>query len=219
MKLMRSQKDDIYDLIVRDNLSPSQFEFSEVESKMVSNKVATILKFKQSDYFFTFETVAHSNEPHYAIYSPGKYSYEETNYTRDWVTQFRKLQDWLIYLKREINTPNKWDRFINDFSDIQFLSDIDTSKFAIPEFEELKLKISFLKDSISESPLIPTHIELFNSKLDYLLESAKTMNKFDWKSLFVGSIISIIIQLSVSPDNAKLIWGLIRKAFSNFLLD
>lgn len=54
--------------------------------------------------------------------------------------------------------------------------------------------------------------------LERLTELAKELNKFDWKNLFIGTIISITIQLNVTPDNATLLWELIQNVFSNYFL-
>lgn len=218
MRLLKSQKDTLYDLIERNGLSPFQFEFVESNSKMTQNKICTTLKFKDSDFFFTFETIGNSEQPHYSIYSPGEFNYEDTHYPGYWHPQFQKVNDWLVYLKREINTPNKWERLKTEMAEIIMTSNSDNSKFTASEFEDLNTKIVTLKMGLQSIGLLPEQLSVFNNKLDYLVSQAKDMNKFDWKSLFIGTVISIIIQLSVTQENARALWNLIRRIFNNFLL-
>jgi len=218
MKLLKSQKDILYDLIERNGMSPFQFDFFEFESNLSHGKVATTLKFKESDFFFTFETVGNNEQPHYSIYSPGEYKYEDSHYSGFWQSQYQKVCDWLIYLKREVNTPNKWERLKIEMSVISFTTSNDNSKFSASEYEELNAKIASLKHGIKLLGLLPEQLITLNAKLDYLSSQAKEMNKFDWKSLFIGTIISIIIQLAVTQENAKALWELIRMTFNDFLL-
>ena len=218
MRLLPSQKDALYDLIEQNRLSPSQFEFVESESKRTHGALATNLLFKGSDFFFSFETIANSEMPHFSIYSPGEFAYEETAYPGSWVPQYERVSNWLLFLKREINTPNKWDRLYSEISGIYLKTDNDSSKFTIHEFEDLQNKISNIKSGFQKIGLPSEQLLVFNDKLDYLISQAKEMNKFDWKSLFIGTIISIIIQLAVSPENAKEIWEIVKKTFSNYLL-
>ena len=51
MKLLISQKDQLFDLIEKSGLSPSQFEFTESISRLGAKQKATTLTFKNSDYF------------------------------------------------------------------------------------------------------------------------------------------------------------------------
>jgi hypothetical protein len=217
MKLLVSQKDSLYDLVEKNGLSPTQFEFIETASTMTNGQIATKLKLKGSEFFFSFETVS-GNKPHYSIYSPGEFSYDATSYPGFWFEQFNVVSNWLIYLKREINTPNKWERLYKEMSEIYFKSDNNDTKFSVLEFEDIKAKIISLKTGIKLIGFSSEEISVFDNKLNYLIEQAKEMNKFDWKSLFIGTIISIIIQLTVNTANAKELWDLIKKVFSNYLL-
>ncbi len=218
MKLLNSQKNTLFDLIEKFGLSPSQFEFKENHSKISNNQLTTDLILKNSNYFFSFETGPNTSAKHYAIFCPGSEAYTESQYPGDWVFQLNYVEEWLANLVREINSPNKWSRLDNEIASIGIKFENDENKFSFHEYEDLKQKISTLKDGIINIGLLPTQINAINLKLDNLTELAKDMNKFDWKSLFIGTIISIIIQLYISPDNAKMLWTLIKQVFNNYLL-
>jgi hypothetical protein len=71
---------------------------------------------------------------------------------------------------------------------------------------------------IKTIPLLTVQETAIANQLDHLMELAKELNKFDWKSLFIGTISSIIIQLGVTKENAHELWSLIKKVFNNFFL-
>jgi hypothetical protein len=101
---------------------------------------------------------------------------------------------------------------------IRFNFKNEEDKFSFNEYGDLKAKVETLKNSINQIGLLSDQVLTINSKLDHLVDLAKEMNKFDWKNLFVGTIISMIIQLSVTQDNAKALWILIKQIFNNYLL-
>ena len=214
---MTSQKDLLFDSIEAIKLSPSQFEITERKSKFTSG-VATMVTFKNSEFFFLFETSQRQSLNHYALFTPGKDSFHETEDTMIWDAQFRCFKNWLSYVVREITAPNKWDRLQNEINNLGITISNGEDKFSALEFENLKEKLLQLKNGITSLGLLPEQISSLNNKIDHLAELAKTMNKFDWKGLFIGTIMSIIIQLSVTPENAKSLWQLIKQIFSSFLL-
>jgi hypothetical protein len=120
----------------------------------------------------------------------------------------------------ELNSPNKWDRLSKEIKNAGINLDKNNSdnKFSILEYEDLKTKILTLKQSSHTIGLTSEQSNAIEAKLDHLTDMAKILNKFDWKSLFVGTIISVVIQLNVTQDNANSLWTLIRQIFKNFLL-
>jgi hypothetical protein len=218
MKLLLSQKNELYDLIERSGLSPSMFEFTEINSQIAAGQYATLLAFKNSGFFFSFETGFRTETSHFAIFSPGRESIKETQNPGSWDLQLRYFIEWLTYLLREINAPNKWDRLKSEIAEIGINTGGDETKFTAFEYENLKQRIQMIKNEVNNIHLNPEELSIIHSKLDHLLELAKEMNKFDWKALFVGTFVSIIIQLSLSPEIGKLLWDIIRQFFNNFLL-
>ena len=218
MKLLTSQKDYIYDLIENKGISPSQFEFKERRSEKSPGQYATILEYKNSDFFFSFETHPSNKESHFSIYCPGVSAYKEYKNPGSWTLQQDYIEMWLDNLVKEINTPDKWSRLNAEIESIKINFDDDTTKFSVHEYEDLQARIEILKLKISETGLLEEQISVINNKLDHLTELAKDLNKFDWKGLFIGTIISIVIQLGVTHENAIVLWDAIKQVFNNILL-
>lgn len=218
MKLLPSQKDILFDLIVQVGLSPSQFEFGEIASKKSSGKKATKLKFVNSEYYFLFETGIKSTKSHLAVFCPGETAHTVSEYPGSWDLQLNYVRQWLRNLVKEINSPNKWDRLKKEIEGIKIKFDNDEDKFSVHEYEDLQKRVLALKQGLTTIGLLDGQVNIINEKLDHLTELAKEMNKFDWKSLFIGTIISIVIQLGVTQNNARLLWDLIKQVFNNYLL-
>ena len=218
MKLLTTQKDNLFDLIERADLSPLQFEFQDVESQLAYAQIATKLKFKGTDYFYLFETSKDNLGNHFAIFCPGNSAYSGNEYTGTWEKHQTCFHKWLLNLRREISASNKWDRLSQEISGLNLAYENDSNRFTIQEFEDIQNKVTILKQKIILIGLPEEQINALNNKLDNLITLAKEMNKFDWKSLFIGTIISIIIQLSVTPENAKSIWEIIKQVFYSYFL-
>ena len=217
MKLLVSQKDEIFDLINNSEwFSPSQFKLIEIGTR--EKGVNTELKFENSEYYFRFFEQREYHGVFVANYSPGEKLLFEATSSLDWDLGIIHFENWLRFLHREINAPDKWSRLLKELSNIQILSETDEAKFSYREYIELTDKISQIKGLIKTVPLLVEQQNAIIDKLDHLTELARELNKFDWKSLFIGTISSIIIQLSVTKENALQIWALIKKVFNNFFL-
>ena len=212
MKLLLSQKDEIFEIINNfKSFSPNQFELNED-----LDNSRTILHFKKSEYYFKFLS---NNEGYWANYSPGWEKIMDATGYLNWTKSKELFFDWLICLRRELTTPNYWENFKSRLSGISFIVRYDNEKFSYKEYEDLEIKIDLLKDKLESIPLlIEQNIEIKNH-LDRLTESAKEMGKFDWKNLFIGTILSIIIQLNVTPENATALWELIKDTFNKYFLE
>lgn len=213
MKLLTSQKNILFDTIKNESLSPSQFELEELNYS--SGLCNTNIKFKGSEYFFLFGT---KNETYDVMYSPASSSFSGQNYTGSWDLSLSRFSEWIVYLKRETQIQDKWAAFEEEINNVSINFSDDQNNFSAREYEDLKVNMLVLKQGIANLNMLPDQVLTINAKLDYLCEIAVDMNKFDWNSLFLGTIISVIIQLSVTQDNAKAIWTLIKQAFNNYFL-
>lgn len=210
MKLLQSQKNRVYDLIEKEGLSPNMFCFEE-------SAPSTKICLKSSDYYFIL-TEDNFDRPS-VKYSPGENRFDEGYfYAPAWGDQIDYIEAWLQNLAREINEPDKWKLLQEELENINF-SDIkyENIKFTYQEYELLESKTNELKEKIGKLNLLEKQLKQINNKLDHLLNLAKDMNKTDWKELFIGSIISLIMQLSVDKTTGQAIFALVRGLFIKFL--
>jgi hypothetical protein len=215
MKLLTSQKNQIYNYITAKHyFSPNQFKLEENDEK---GRVTTSLRFLNSQYYFNFiEDTEYVG--FYVNYSPGQERVMEGTSNINWKIGFDHFVTWLTNLERELEAPNLWERFQVEISGIQLTSNFDSSKFTICEYEKVTQKLNLISERIKSIPFLANQQTEIIISLDRLAESAKELNRFDWKNLFIGTIISIIIQLNVTPDNAAELWKLIRDSFNDYFL-
>jgi len=217
MKLLISQKDQIFKLIENnDYFSPHQFEIVEMDKK-IEKEIETLVVFKESEYFFGFVDSSY-NASFYLNYHPGNEQFLEVTSPLMWKEGMAHFNKWLNNLKREINAPNLWQKFQTEATALNMNFDSDNSKFTINEYNELKQKIDFIINQLPNIQLGNQQQIEIASTLQHLLTLSNELGKFDWKSLFIGTIISIIIQLNVTKENADLLWQLIKSSFNTFLL-
>ena len=219
MILLTSQKNSIYEIIEAMGLSPLQFEFVEVDSVFDLYAKATKLLFKNTGWYFQFEQNSQIRDgTHAAQYSPGKTTLKVDVYKTNWSGIIKHFWVWLEYLKREITSEDKWSRLNRLVESSRFNFTDDFNQLTFQEYENLVEKIDVLKERISKLEIQPQQIEQINAKLDHITELSKKMTKMDWRNLFVGTIISILIQLSLSPEVGQQILDIIRELFSTYFL-
>ena len=217
MRLLQTQKNDIFDIIIDEGLNPKDFKFSEEEYS--NDEIVTYLKFKNTEYYFMFRRV--DNSYYETQYSPAERSLEFQEQVRGGWKQFSiRIKRWLRHLKRETNIVDKWETFKKGLQLIQFSFDTNnkTENFSKDELKLIALKIDSIKHEIIKLQLPSDTIKQLNAKLDSLDEKADKLSKTDWKDFFIGAIFTIILDLAIPPETAKTIWEIIRQAFKHYIL-
>ncbi len=217
MRLLPTQKNDIFDIIIDEGFNPKDFKFSE--ESLSQDEIVTYLKFKNTKYYFMFRRV--DNFYYEAQYSPAERSLEFQEKVRGGWKQFSiRIKRWLRHLKRETNTVDKWETFKKGLQLIPFSFDTNnkTENFSKDELKLIALKIDSVKHEIIKLQLPSDTIKQLNAKLDSLDKKADKLSKTDWKALFIGTIFTIIFNLAIPPETAKTIWEIIRQAFKHYIL-
>jgi hypothetical protein len=129
------------------------------------------------------------------------------------------MLEWLKYLNRELDQPDKWAGMFESSSQIGWTPDErDNVQFTYVEVHEIETAISRVKVGMQDLGLAKEQINIMEAKLDYVTERAKTVGKVDWKNLFIGTMISTIVQLALPPETGHALWLLLREAFKKVLL-
>lgn len=216
MELLTSQKDSLFKVIENIELSPSQFNFFERMSSLNEWENAVVIGYNSSKYYYAFD---YYDNNHYAEMCPGRDVYSEAFFTKTWDNQIQYFIIWLQNLKREIYAPDFWSRLQNEINGLDFHFESDNEKFTFQEYEDVTNRIEILRSRLSSISFEENQLLALNQKLDFLIESAKDMKKFDWKGLFIGIIINVVMQLSVTPDNANSLWKIIKEVFSAYFIE
>jgi hypothetical protein len=215
MRLLKTQKNELFEIIEATGLSPNSFFYRDPD---VFSNHATEIGYRNSNFRFSIRVSSDNQDLIIINYSPGASIFDREEWLRGWAKVVEHFDTWVNALYDEITVADKWERLNEEVEQVHITYENETNQFSAFEYEDLKIKMHLLKSEIRKIGLPSDQLTAIESKLDHLTEIGLSLSKFDWKSLFVGTIISIIIQLSVTPDNAKTIWGLIRKVFTTYFL-
>ncbi|MCG6191504.1 hypothetical protein [Maribellus maritimus] len=216
MKLLLSQKNELFKFIEnRESLTPGQFTINEPQP---SSSEDTSIRLKDSDYYFAIFEDSEYVKSYFVNYVPGLDSYLEISSRIGWNEITEHFRKWLDNLTRELKEPNYWERLGREISAINFSNKFDNSKFSAREYEELKSKVEYLSQNLNSIPLLVQQQNEIKEELRRLTELAKDLGKFDWMNLFIGTIISVVIQLSITKENVEILWNLIKSTFNNYFL-
>lgn len=216
MELLTSQKNSLFEIIQEvDFFSHNQFELIE---KDIIGICDTHIEYKANKlFYFRFIDSNYANSL-FINHSPGEEQIMDATSQISWNQTLNIFENWLYYLQREVTSPNLWQQFKTEISEIKYINNFSNQKFSFSEYTEISEKLDILKSSLSSIPLILNQQNEIILRLDHLSETAKELGKFDWINLFIGTIISVVIQLNVTPENANAIWDLIKRVFNNYFL-
>lgn len=215
-KLKTSQKNEFFDLITKSHFGVEMFNYEDHFNEESGDSKVIIKDLSQSFYF----EIKNFKSGYGLEFSPGYDKLHETLGVINWGEIVSQFDKWLYRLKDEINSGDKWEEFKKIIEDTSLSTDTNllNDKFTVPEYLEIKSKIDLLRTELSKVNLTSLQLNSVNNKLDLLMEQTKSLGKFDWRSLFIGTIMSIILQLSLSQEQGKLIWIIIKQIFSNYFL-
>ncbi len=171
---------------------------------------------------FRFEILPYHNQNYFCgiKYSPGKENLFDENLCRSWSDLKIKFSNWLDFVEREFIQIDEWSLIEQEVNQNELLQIQSFNNEAFLDFEKeiVKNRIKALRNKFYELGFANSDLDFINEKLNLLIENTERLNKFDWKSLFLGTIISIIIQLSISQEQGHQIWRFIHDLFNNLFL-
>jgi len=179
MQLLTSQKNVLYDIILKSGFTGSMFYLEDYQDKAYGSKT-TLITYNNTDFHFS---VLCSKEGYfYFEFSPSQYKLIEKSQTQDWNFLCELFQDWLRILSREISIVDKWQQLKTEMPDFKLTHFNNEGNFSYNDVIIIETKINFLKEKIKKIPLTTSQAEALNQKLDYCIELSKSANKFDWGS-------------------------------------
>jgi hypothetical protein len=217
-------KNILYHIISEYNLEPSDFELTEtIENEMPS----IVLSYKKTPFSFIIRNSKESYELfdyQFIQYGPDfKMTpiYPDTEFT-DFETVANEFDEWLnehiIKFIEDQNDIDLWSQIEHRSNELD-INNIDfdnKNKFLNDEKKQIRLAINELKLLINRNfEINESEQKLVNDRLDYLIDATERLNKYDWKSLIISTLISISIALSFDTEKGKMLFELFRKVFLN----
>jgi hypothetical protein len=131
-----------------------------------------------------------------------------------WNDLLKYFSQWSQELCGELNSPTGWESFENtSFFNAEYeeLNNdfTDTEKIQTKQgIKDLKVKIKLLNFTAEK-------LDVINSKLDSLSSKVDELNKFDWKSMFIGTIANLIMTFIVPPEVSGMLWEYVKSSFNH----
>ncbi len=207
MRIVNTQKKELADIFTQAGLNVLDFETSGQYKEFK-------IKFKHEYFSFSIN-----------IQKPDSYQLtifpiDNTNgYTIQavWADVKKHFDKWSKQIATELNTATGWETFQSEnFLNASF-EELE-QEFSETEKAQARQSIIELKEKIKTLDLPETSKNIIEKKLDDLHSKVNDLKKFDWKSLFIGSVASLIMTLAIPPEISGLLWEYIKIAFSGFRL-
>jgi hypothetical protein len=219
--LLKYQKNEVFELIKESSLDPFNFFWNKTASSRsgdtLSSDIISKLEYKGSDFYFLFDFL---RKAHYAEYSPGNDKLVDEYYPGAWKNQQYYVQQWLSFLKREIDQPDLWAQ-LSEYQfprEDQLSRDMGNEPFTAFQVDQIVRGIDLIKTYlIAEIKIDSDQKKETNERLDYLIEAAKRQGRKDWIHTAIGVIFTLAVSLSLSPEQAKSIWGLLKSTMSGII--
>ena len=205
--VLRTQKNQVFEMLKQATLDPSLFEWTEVASKLRRELIVSCLVHKLSNYYFRFDFT--SGDGHYCEYSPGRDSSIEKGNPGSWLLQIQYVGHWIQYLKREIETPDFWveAKKESELSRIAESEKLANTSFDLNELKKVAVALAEIKNY-----LIANHAEsqeeraFIENKISYLEEASKRLGRKDWLNVAIS--IFVTFGFKYGPDLAREIFRL-----------
>lgn len=205
MRITNTQKQELSKIFRESGLSLLDFETSGEHKEF---------KIQYKHEYFSFYINVHDKDKdiyHVTVFNVSNTKALPVGAT--WEQVKGKFKVWTKEVFTELNTPTGWESFESE----NFLNaEYEELNSNFSEFEKAVVtqSIAELKDKIKTIELPQATLDVLLNKLDDLNSKVDKLNKFDWKSLFIGSIASLIMTLVIPPEASGLIWEYIKVAFS-----
>ena len=203
-KLLRSQRNAVFEVMSAAGLEPRDFVWSEVPSSQEADRPVERLTHVPSGYYFTFDKQFGVAGPHYR---PSQKEVVETSTgpLQTWEQVLSHVKVWAEILKREVLEPDLWKIFSEDNRLVgASIDDVENLPFTPQEQERIKLAIvelrAFLHATCAHSE---AHLAFIDIRLKHLEEASSRLGRKDWITLAIGALTNIIVGAALAPEAAR----------------
>lgn len=207
MRITNIQKNELSDIFRNTGLNLLDFETSGQYKEFK-------IKFKHE--YFSFSININESNKYVAVLLPVNDT-SGHQFSGTWEQIKRHFSNWIHQIAVELNTPTGWETFQSEnFLNAEY--EELNQDFSDTEKMQARQSIINLKVRVESLELPADKINIINKKLDDLSIKVDEFSKFDWKSLFIGTVASLIMTLVIPPQASGLLWEYIKTAFSGLRL-
>lgn len=202
--LLQSQKNQIYDLIQKNEMEPNDFKFDHILSTTLHSTKVQRLKHLSSDFYFIFDKpsgrVIGGRNREMVRYSPAVDDERVSKYIENWTAVTVEFIRWLHYLKREIEAPDHWsDRQQEEFNKKWLNSNTQfTEQEKILVDSGLDAVKQYLIEHVSNDEKVVQDIQ---ENVEYLKHASKHAGRRDWMFIFIGLFVNKLAEWALNPQS------------------
>jgi|GEM_PF-5032167 hypothetical protein len=212
MKLLTSQKAEIIKTLVAAGFQAKDFKIIEIpvsEKNAFSSTDIQYIPIPQ--YYFSLKESKSTYHSYRAILVPGEQAYKDSHGIETYIGATEYLNNWLKYLKRELDAEDTLTRLMNEVKeeDFDFVSSNKKEYYGSEEKVQIKFNIGTLKMNIVNLNLLPVgQLKLIEDKLTDIEEKLEELDKSGWRIFCVGTFVTIMSALTMSQETGKILWHL-----------
>jgi len=229
LKLTKRERNEVFAAIERKGLDPQRFSWTTHISNFVTRyeehyyqavsgqrpepAEALVTNHDGREFSFTFErnddgTFFSSVEPHINVGHGVR--------ARAWSGLIEAFNEWLEVIRYELHEPDFWSQLPCD-APLAAIPDTYSSeeRFTAQELVTLRDRLKEIETFILDTNSVPGPQAIqIQQTFVYLQQKAETASKVDWKNIFAGAIVSIL--LTLAADNAPAIFSLCNRLLIEF---
>jgi hypothetical protein len=192
------------------SLNPNEFEFKDTDTE-------ALLKHRWSKSCFVFG----GNAGHYVgrrVVGDGPdLPYE----VYSWEAVMSRFSPWVKEVKDDLDTPDLWAELHRN---AQLLGRISgethgNTPFTSEEQKDIEQRLREVEAHVRATySLSEPEVENLHRKIDYLIDAAGRLSRFDWAGIFVGAIVCYIFEVGLPVESLRpFMTDLLRHLFEHGL--
>lgn len=213
--LLRSQKKEVYEILLAGGLEPGEFSWSKEE--IAEALIVSRLNHRQGQYYFQFSSYEMNA---WCVACPGAFRSMDTGYPKNWNEQIAILRSWAHSLRRELDASDPWAELAKYklAVDGQLPDGVVNEPIPAVEADGIGQALVRLADRIiQEFSPNQARAATVRDKLGYLAEAAERQRSRDWLYSVLGVCVTIAAVLSLSEREATKLWGLVEGELRQFI--
>lgn len=207
--LLRSQRNEAFDWVVRSGFDPGAFEVGDATWGDDNPIRCTRFAYRDTPYFFDVSTVRGTFS---VRHSPG--ASEIVTYQMSLGSDFNSVQRpfvaWLAYLRRETEAVDLWDLYRQGPGLFFAGADIDRNEpITEAELAQITIGVERVRVYLVEQGVEGQVLADANAKLDYLIEASHRSGRFDWANIAFSTVFNIALAAAFDPERARVLFELL----------
>lgn len=199
--ILKTQANEIFELLKAATLDPAQFQWDEVGSSHTHGLRISRMTHLPSGYFFLFDYKPRGGRC--GEFSPGpstgRYLYE----SESWDEQLSMVKGWLLMLHREVTSPDLWATISEEarLSEAASTCDISAEPFSANEREELAASLNEIREYVIATHQLQGEQAAFvTQQFSYLTGAATRVGRKDWLNIAYSVMVNTGIRLAWNSE-------------------